>query len=434
MTGKEMKPNIVLFSSHDSGTEFGCYGSPTDTPQIDALAEKGVKFTNNFCTAPQCSPSRGSILTGMHPHQHGLMGLVNYGWNLPKENITLPNLAKKAGYSTNLIGLQHEHKDAAALGYERVSDRMDFPYLSDFVIPKAEDFFEGIKVQNKPFFVSIGIFEAHRPFPHYEEDDEISNLPRYLPEHPEIAEEYTRFSKGVKKVDEAVGRVQSALETNRLTEETLFIFTVDHGPAFPRVKCTAYDPGIHTALIFSWIGRLREGLEIDALVNNVDLFPTLAKIMRVDIPNNISGKSLLPLLEEEENIVCHRHQVFAELTYHDIGYNPIRAIRTERYKYVRNFAPLPFKFEIPDDFIDSGATKAYLEIYGEERYNQPREEEELYDLTVDPLEMNNVASVADHAKIKSDLAARLLDWLQKTKDPVLEGKMNAPEGPGPFVF
>jgi arylsulfatase A-like enzyme len=102
-----MRPNIVFMITHDTGTRLGCYGGGGVTPNIDALAAQGVRLVNNFASAPQCSPSRGSILTGKAPHANGLMGLTNMGWDLPGSNRTLPSLLNEAGYTTRLIGHQH---------------------------------------------------------------------------------------------------------------------------------------------------------------------------------------------------------------------------------------------------------------------------------------------------------------------------------------
>lgn len=428
------RPNIVIFTSHDTGAEYSCYGSPIETPSVDALAEEGVRFSNSFCTAPQCSPSRGSILTGLLPHQHGLMGLVNYGWNLPEKNITLPDLAKKAGYSTHLIGLQHEHQDARALGYDHVSDRMDFPYLSDFVIPKAEEFFENMSNQKRPFFASIGVFEGHRPFAHLDEEDTLVSLPDYLPGHPAIKRDYTRFAKGVQKVDAAVRRVRHSLEEAGLKENTLFIFTIDHGPAFPRVKCTAYDPGIRTALIAAWPDRFPGGRVVNELVSNVDLFPTLAQLLGQSVPKSIVGRSLLHMLEADQESRPGSERVFAELSHHDIGYNPFRAIRTKRFKYIRNFAPLPVQFEIPEDIRESESATGFLEVYGRDTYGSERAPEEFYDLAEDPLEYTNLAKEPSYADKKKELRSILLQMLEDTNDPVLDGKIQAPERPGFLVY
>ena len=101
-------PNIIFIITHDTGTYFGCYGKPVKTPNVDKLAQEGVLFTHHFSCAPQCTPSRGGILTGKIPHTNGLMGLTNMGWDLPEQE-TIPKLLRTAGYSTHLVGLQHTH-------------------------------------------------------------------------------------------------------------------------------------------------------------------------------------------------------------------------------------------------------------------------------------------------------------------------------------
>ncbi|MFO7837550.1 MAG: sulfatase [Candidatus Thorarchaeota archaeon] len=432
MPDGEDRPNVVIFTSHDSGTQFGCYGAPVETPEVDEVAKEGVVFTNNFCTAPQCTPSRGSIMTGKYPHSNGLMGLVNYGWKLPPKNTTLPDIFKKAGYSTHLIGLQHETNDPCKLGYEEVSNRTDFPYLAQTVVPKAEDFFEEMRDAKKPFMASVGVFETHRPFPHFEKDDGLANLPSFLLSHPRMKRDFTRFKKSLRALDEAVGDVWKSIEENDLKNDTLFIFTVDHGIAFPRAKCTLYDPGIRTALIMVWPEKLRAGRRIEQMVSNVDILPTLCELLDVPRPEEVEGKSYTSLVLDQES--AGREFIHAELTYHDIGYNPMRGIRSKRYKYIKNLEELPFLFEMPDDIRTSDSGEAFLEAFGKDKYNQPRPEEELYDLAEDPLERNNLADNPEYAETKQRLKKETLDWMKRTGDPVLDGKIEADENKQASLF
>ncbi len=176
------KPNIILFITHDQGQFLGCYDSPQapnslSTPNLDQIAEKGVKFTNYFCTAPQCSPSRGSIMTSKFPHQNGLMGLVNRGWTLPEEHKTLPMYLKQNGYTTHLIGLHHVSRDPSTLGYDTITERffskkgieIDFLYNCKSVEEESFKFFNKHKNDDNPFYLSIGVEEVHRPFKQWAE-------------------------------------------------------------------------------------------------------------------------------------------------------------------------------------------------------------------------------------------------------------------------
>ena len=140
-TQQQKHPNIIWIITHDTGTHFSCYDGHVPTPNIDQIAQKGVKFINHFACAPQCTPSRGGILTGKSPHFNGLMGLTNLGWNLPtQKNLTMPAFFKDQGYSTHLIGLQHSHAEAKKLGYKFISSRRDFPYYSTTIRRRVKKF------------------------------------------------------------------------------------------------------------------------------------------------------------------------------------------------------------------------------------------------------------------------------------------------------
>jgi len=187
--------NIILILTHDTGDFFGCYGHRLSSPNIDRMAKLGAFFTNYFCAAPQCSPSRGSILTGKMPHSHGLMGLVNRGWSLPDYNVTLPKALNKVGYSTHLIGLQHEHDDATKIGYQQIHMDPDTSTTSDYVLPSVIKFLRKVEEGHitQPFFCNIGFFDTHRPYiyPEEVEKPELDSIsvPPYLPDVQKVKED-----------------------------------------------------------------------------------------------------------------------------------------------------------------------------------------------------------------------------------------------------
>ena len=428
------KPNVILFISHDTGASASCEGGPIETPSLDRVAANGVCFTNHFSTAPQCTPSRGCLITGKYPHSNGLMGLTNYGWNLPEHNQTIPKLLRKIGYSTHLIGLQHEHAKAESLGYEEISDRMDFPYIASEVIPKAEEFLQRMSDKTQaPFYASIGVFDTHRPFPFLEEEY-TGPIPDYIPDHPASRRDFGRFLLSLKNLDKAVGSVLTCLDETGLIENTLFLFTVDHGPAFPRTKCTMYDPGLKTTLLMQWPGHLRKQQTVNSHISNVDILPTLFDLLEIPLTTDVQGQSFASLLFEGDIKEITRSHVFSEMTHHDIGYNPMRAIRTHQYKYIRNFTSLPFLFEVPNDVIQSDSMKGFLEVFGDVNYNKPRPEEELYDLKADSLESVNLAANPEFSDIKEKLRKQLEQWMQSTNDPILKGPVPAPKMPEPFIY
>lgn len=427
------KPNIVLFITHDQGQFLGCYDSPQTpnsltTPNLDHIAKKGVKFTNYFCTAPQCSPSRGSIMTSKYPHQHGLMGLVNRGWTLPIENKTLLMYLKDNGYSTHLIGLQHESLKPYDLGYDTITKRffskkgveIGFYYNCKLVEEECLKFFNKHKNDTNPFFLNIGVEEVHRPFKIWGDpvESESVKVPPFLPDNEIIKNELAEYYGAINKVDVIIEKIMMMLQETGLKENTLLIFTTDHGSPFPRAKCTLYDPGIKTILLMYHdnLDLFNGGKVIDSLLSNIDLIPTLLELIGGKIPEDIEGRSFLPILEGEKKEI--RKEIFVEKTFHEI-YDPIRGIRTQNYKYVRNFRKLKTLYQIPLPALMAPSGKYIKDIY-----NKPRMDEELYDLNNDPNECNNIITNPEYRDIVEDLSKRLESWLKNTNDPILKGKIN----------
>lgn len=428
-----MKPNIILFITHDQGQLIGCYDNPqmpnsVNTPTIDKLAKEGVRFANNFCTAPQCSPSRGSILTSLYPHQNGLMGLVNRGWTLPETNKTLPMYLKENGYSTHLIGLQHESRDPSTLGYDtRVPAR--FPGLETERKMKREisRFFTTLKQGEAPFYACIGTKASHIPFTDWGEPVDLDSVivPPFLPDDEEIRMDLSELYGNIQCVDSMVGHVLQHLEDSDLRNNTLFIYTTDHGIAFPRAKCTLYDPGIKTTFIMSLpsLDILNSGRVVDSKISNIDLLPSVLDLIGADIPYNIEGKSFLPILKGEKESI--RSDIFIEKSHHDI-YDPMRGIRTGKYKYIKNFEKSEVLFKIPLDMTDDARCGNVIKNKYPEIYNEERMAEELYDLEKDPNETDNVINDPDYKAIAIELRKKLEVWMEQTNDPLLKGRIIHP--------
>ncbi len=414
-----MKPNVVILTCHDLGRFLGAYGREVETDRIDEFSEDGVIFDNNFATAPQCSPSRGSIMTGKYPHNHGLMGLAHegYGWELNEGEKTLPQYLKEAGYETHLFGLQHESEDPYSLGYEYVhgpgvGERRVEPTTGEFL--NFLDEREGHR-EDRPLFVSIGFFEPHRPYgldDYDNEDSENVTPPPFLPDNEGVREDLSGLYGMIYQVDESTGRIIDGLKEHGIYENTLFVFTVDHGIAMPRAKGTCYDPGVGTALIMAGPGGLAVGRRLRELISNVDLAPTILDYVGLEVPDEMDGRSFLPLLRGEEYV--ERDHLFLEMTWHD-KYAPVRAIRTEKYKYIANFTEKPQVY-LPADIYYSPAGEEVREEY----YGAERPAEELYDLTEDPLETDNLADRPAMGDIKLKLRRKLVNWMRRTDDPLLE--------------
>ncbi|MFX1492840.1 MAG: sulfatase [Promethearchaeota archaeon] len=418
-------PNIILFITHDQGQYLGCYDSPQTpnslkTPNLDKFAKNGVRFTNYFCTAPQCSPSRGSIQTSLYPHQNGLMGLVDRGWTLSETNKTLPMYLKENGYTTHLLGFQHEAFDAYTLGYDTISKRRpEMLYNCQKMNKNYQEFFKSHQNDDSPFYVCLGVTQVHRPFGVWGDpvDPESVIIPPYLPDNEIVREDLSQFYGAIQGVDSCIGNIINQLEDFNLRENTLFIYTTDHGEAYPRAKCTLYDPGIKTLLLMSWpnSNTIQQNTLYNQMISNIDLLPTILDLIGVEVPLKVEGWSFLPLLKGQIDIF--REEIYSEKTFHEI-YDPIRSIRTEKFKFIINFEKSRNLYQIGMDVQQDALGKYMLELI-----NKPRPGEELYDLKNDPGERINLIDHLDYKDIILELKNRLFNWMEQTKDPILNGKV-----------
>ena len=418
-----MPSNVVIVITHDTGRHLGAYGRRVATPNLDHLAGEGVLFEQAYCTAPQCSPSRSSLLTGLVPHRHGLIGLTHRGFRLHPDALrqTLPRLLGEAGYSTHLFGFQHEAADPRELGYQQVVQPRPSgsrPHLCRDVAPAAAEFLAGGPTE--PFFAMVGFDETHRPFEPTDTSLADVEVPAYLPDTPVVRRDVADLEAAVRQADAAIGQLLAALDRSGLAGRSLFIYTTDHGIAFPGAKGTLFDPGIEIGLVARGPGGFSGGWRLPELASNADLVPTVLELCGLAPPEDTDGVSLLPLVAGDVRDV--RQELFAELTFHT-AYDPMRAIRTERYKYIRSFADRPLHLPA---HVDASPTKDLLRERG---YFEPRRPPEmLFDLVHDPLERANLAGDPTLSSVRDSLRDQLERWMRATGDPLLDGELAAPAG------
>lgn len=426
-----MRPNILLVHWHDVGRHLATYGWPSvPSPNVDALAAEGIRFDEAYCTAPLCSPARGSLFTGRYPHSNGLMALSHLGWEYHEEERTLPALLAEEGYYTALFGFQHESRDATSLGFHQVTQIGGPEQYCGPVTDLAVDFIENRAVRHEPFFLTVGFFETHRPYwegeglGHYEhaDPDEVE-VPPYLPDNEHTRRDLAGFYGSIRTADAATGRLLDALDSAGLADDTWVIFTTDHGVAFPRAKSTLFDPGLEVALIMRLPATARGEPEVCSdLISHVDVLPTVLDMLGLPIDTAVQGVSFAPWLRGEEDHLP-RGEVFGEKNWHDIDqYDPMRCIRTPTHKYVRSYEQHPTLLMSGD--IETSPTRAGM---GDDHLS-PRAPEELYDVVADPHEQNNLVGDPRHDETRRRLAARLEEWREATDDPLLAGPLPSPFG------
>lgn len=412
-----MTPNIVFVTCHDLGKHLGCYGwKSVPSPALDAIAQRGVLFDNSFCTAPQCSPSRSSLHTGRHAHSNGMMGLSHqpFRWRMHADEQHLAQRLQAAGYTTALIGVQHlvNGDEVASLGYDSSVDRGPARDMG----AAAAAFLSAPERHQKPFYLEVGFFEPHRPYDFGGiggDDSKGTRLPPYILDSPEARSDFARLQGAIGALDGGVSQIIEALDANNLTDNTWFIFTVDHGLAMPRAKCTCYDPGIETALIMHWPDAgLTGGRRYSEMVSHVDMVPTVLDALGMDIPSNLHGQSYWPLLRGQA--YQPNEQIFAEKTFHTT-YEPMRAIRTRTHKLIANLDQ-DIAVNVPSDIQRSPIYPQMLD-----RITPRRPHFELYNLVDDPKETHNMAGEPEVADIERELKQLLLAWMEATDDPILKG-------------
>jgi arylsulfatase A-like enzyme len=422
--GKLCVVNLVLIHTHDTGRWLSCHGAPSPSPNLERLAREGVLFRQAFCAAPGCSSSRAAMLTSTYPHQNGVIGLIHRGWRMKDTSKHLSHRLREKGYRTCLVGLQHEVPAESVmtdLGYETYIG--EFPHLLHSV-PRAEAAIGWLrKCPREPFFLNVGFFETHRPFPKMVSWEEAAYLspPAWLHDEPLIRKDMLELRESVKHVDDAVGALMAELARTGFLDRTLVVFTTDHGLPFPKAKATLYDAGIGVALIMKGPGALRGGKAVEELVSHIDLLPTLWEYLGFEREAAFEGVSLLPMLRGETRQA--RDRIFAEQTYH-ATYDPMRAVRTERFKYIRSFADDAPRMILPN--VDDGYAKDAAIVA--ENHLRPRPKAQLFDLRGDPHEFENRAGDPSLAAIEAELAASLENWMRETGDPILKGPV--PLAPG----
>ena len=417
-------PNILYIHSHDTGRYIQPFGHAVATPNLQRLAESGVLFRQAFCAAPTCSPSRAALLTGQCAHSSGMLGLAHHGWKPHDYKQHIIHTLKTVGFHSALAGMQHiavGPNAAQTIGYDQLLETPGG--RAEAVSEAAVQFLDNAPTQ--PFFLDVGFMETHilpgdSLFGCEPGDSRYVRPPASLPDSPRTRQDFADFKVAAARLDAAIGRVLDALERNGLAQSTLVISTTDHGLPLPGMKCTLTDHGIGVSLILRGPKPFDGGRVCDAMVSHIDVFPTVCDWLQIEPPAWLQGRSLLPLLRGEVESV--NEQIFAEVTHH-AAYQPQRAVRTQRWKYIRQFAPRT-KPVMPN-VDDSPSKDLWVEHNWRERTVAP---EALFDLMFDPNEAHNLAHDEAHSKVLCEMRERLETWMRETDDPILRGPVPVPPG------
>ncbi len=400
------RPNIALLLSDDHGwRDVGCYGSPdVKTPNLDRMAREGMRFTRAFTASPLCGPTRAQLYTGMYPVQSH--ACFNHPNHYVKEGVrTLPARLKALGYRVGIVG-KIDAGPVEAYPLELLQRGEEVEFMT--------------RDARQPFCLVFGFGQPHWPWgagPAY--DPARITVPPHLVDTPETRAALAAYYGDVTALDEEVGEALRVLNQSGLAGETLCLWSSEHGAGFPFSKATLYDNGMKLAFIARWPGRIEPGSVTGAMVHHVDVLPTLVEAAG-GVPDGMDGSSFLPVLLGETG--AHHEVVYGCLP-------DIRAVRTGRFKLIRNLAPdepgnPPFSPLRDRSFgKHMGHARSWVPLAEQDprvaariAWFRERPPEELYDMENDPSELVNLADDPAHAETLERMRALLDAWMAEQGD------------------
>ncbi len=438
----QSRPNVLLLmSDNHSWNHLGCYGDPVvKTPNIDHLAQQGVRFTNAFCAAPSCTPARASMLTGQDIWR--LEEGANLWGTLPSKFQVYTDMLEEAGYLVGYQGKGWGPGNYKAGGWDRnpAGDQYD----------SFEEFYNK-REKGQPFTYWFSSRNPHRPYELSAKEAGIDlasiRVPAYLPDTNIVKRDMADYYAEVQGFDKEIAPFIQFLKEKGEMENTMIIICSDNGWQMPRGLANLYEFGTKIPMIITMPERFKGGRVVDDFVSLNDLAPTFLELAGIPVPKEMTAKSLVNILKSEKSGMIEPERDFmvtarerhAFVREGGAGYGG-RSIITKDFLYIRNYEPEQWPAGDPPLYGDVDAhmlhypspTKVFMLKHREQEgveklFNLAfgkRPAEELYDLRQDPDQMNNVAKLAAYQETKKMLAEKLHVYLKSTSDPrVVGGEM-----------
>lgn len=425
------KPNIIWLMAEDMGLDLECYGMPgVKTPHLNKMAEEGILYKKAYCTNPICSPNRSAMMIGVHQNitnTHNHRSNRDIPLEAPFKPIT--SFLREASY-TCLLGHDSVMKTGSKTDCNfKHSPTGAWDGKENFgLFDKRADF----TAADQPFFSQIQLAATHRGdwwIPIREKskhpvsvDDVV--LPPYFSDTPEIRYDWAAYLDTVEFMDDEVGQIMADLKKEGIDKNTVVIFIADNGRCNLRGKGYLQEPGIHVPMIIWAPGIAEPGKVVNELVSTIDISATVLKLAGATIPDYMTAN---PLLGVEKPV--YRESVRSARDIWDEINECSRSITTAKFKYIKNHMP-----EVP-----WATDQAYLEInrpalhimrqqkkegslsaFEMTFFADEKPEEELYDLEIDPEELNNLAKNPEYAQVLRQMRMKELQWISQNRDRGLE--------------
>lgn len=437
--GTAQKPNFVITIADDHGVYHSSpYGATEiETPNLQRLADEGMRFDNAYVASPACAPSRAALFTGMMPYNNGIVGNHEIGLK-PGVVSLIPNLLEQ-GYEVVFHGkVGHSgRKHHGAYVPDAVKILGGGGLQQTMTLDEVETFFRNRPKDAQPLAIFLGWTDTHTAWP-AKEDARISPnevvIPPRIYDTPEARVEMTRYIEGAENIDKRLGQTRELINQYLDPNNTLLAYTSDHGMPWPFSKWSLYETGIRTSLIVSWPGKIKPRSSTNAMVSWIDLIPTLIDLSGGEAPIDIDGQSFSDVLFGKTN--QHRDAIYAtHKGDNEKNVYPIRSVRVGNWKYIRNLHP-EFAYTTHTDvwamenpkieghwkhaghhwnsYIQAAridpAAAAFLRDY----HSSPHEE--LYRIDQDPFEEKDLATLPEYAEKLASLRDMVLKRMEEVAD------------------
>ena len=420
------RPNFLWIVAEDLSPYLAAYGDSTvHTPTLDRLSREGVTYTNMYSVSGVCAPSRFSIATGiyttsggaqhmrttMRPEYHEKTGIPPYEAVPPPEVRFMSEVLRQHGYYATNNAKRDYQMRAPVTAWDESSNRAHWRN----------------RQPHQPFFsiFNFGVTHESQVWARANDslrvpDDLAVPVPPYLPQTEPVLRDVRRVYSNLKLLDEQIGILLAQLEADGLMDETIIVFYADHGGPLPRQKRQLYDSGLHVPLIIRFPHAQLAGTRDDQLVSFVDLAPTTFSLAGIALPDYLEGQAFLGTQRALEE----RSYIHAAADRFDSEYDTKRAVRDERYKYIRNLRPDQGYYLAVTYREQMASMQELLRLRDEGALNEAQSqwfrpskaEEELFDTHADPHELHSLASDSALADKLTELRRELERWMTRTGD------------------
>ncbi|MFW5844905.1 MAG: sulfatase [Planctomycetota bacterium] len=429
--------NILHITVHDLGRHLGCYGARVASPNLDRLAREGLRFDRAYCNSVACSPSRMCAMSGRYAHVSGGIGLAHMGWPLDPAVQTVVDVFNQTGHETAHFGHEHE-RHPRQMRYRVEGNRHWDDSWTECAVDDAIAYLRS-RPAHQRFYCNVGTQEVHACRFTVDAIVEGSGpgqyggrtpapevyIPNYVPDTAENRRTLGGFQSSIRYMDHHVGRLLAALDASPFADNTMVLFTTDHGIVSDarRDKGTLWERGTGISLLVRPPRGLRRGQAVPHLVQNIDFLPTFCDAAGIPVPDDCQGRSFWPLCT---GAAYRPHEaVFTERNFHgekptpdqehytDL-FDPLRGVHTRRFHYIRAYEP---------------GVKPEPQVWLCREHDGCRPTEYLYDCLQDSMELVNLARRPEYAPVLEDLRGRLQDWMQRSDDFLLRGEVPTPPQP-----